>query len=188
MIDPPVTAFEDVLESGLITLLRSLADNLSKEHGATGELYLNQGIHSSDVAFFPLDHWVTGLLFHFGALANGHAWRFDIRGSQAVQALAYGEGGHYTWHQDSCGLSEGGLIRKLSVMIPLSSPDEYEGGNFEILSTSGRDGEGQIVQVAEAAKPGSVVVFPAYVQHRVTRITRGFRRSLVAWLTGPPFK
>ena len=31
-------------------------------------------------------------------------------------------------------------------------------------------------------------MFPSYVLHEVTPVTKGERYSLVAWLTGKPFK
>jgi PKHD-type hydroxylase len=35
---------------------------------------------------------------------------------------------------------------------------------------------------------GLVAAFPSYVLHRVTPVTRGIRKTLVVWLTGPRFK
>ena len=34
---------------------------------------------------------------------------------------------------------------------------------------------------------GSIIVFPAFMEHRVTPVTRGTRYSLVTWFVGPPF-
>jgi predicted 2-oxoglutarate/Fe(II)-dependent dioxygenase YbiX len=35
---------------------------------------------------------------------------------------------------------------------------------------------------------GLVAAFPSYVLHRVTPVTRGVRKTIVVWLTGPRFK
>ena len=35
---------------------------------------------------------------------------------------------------------------------------------------------------------GDLVVFPSYVLHEVTPVTKGERNSLVCWVTGPSFK
>ena len=35
---------------------------------------------------------------------------------------------------------------------------------------------------------GDIVVFPSYLMHRVTPVTRGERYSLVAWACGEQFK
>jgi PKHD-type hydroxylase len=33
-----------------------------------------------------------------------------------------------------------------------------------------------------------MTLFPSFVLHRVTPVTKGTRYSLVAWVSGPPFK
>ena len=35
---------------------------------------------------------------------------------------------------------------------------------------------------------GTLVAFPSYVMHRVTPVTSGTRKSLVAWVAGPKFR
>ena len=35
---------------------------------------------------------------------------------------------------------------------------------------------------------GSIIVFPSFVWHRVKRVTKGSRYSLVIWNLGYPFK
>jgi PKHD-type hydroxylase len=35
---------------------------------------------------------------------------------------------------------------------------------------------------------GTLVAFPSYLLHRVTPITSGTRKSLVAWVSGPVFR
>ena len=35
---------------------------------------------------------------------------------------------------------------------------------------------------------GSVLVFPSYLVHRVSEITKGTRRSLVNWIEGPRWR
>ena len=35
---------------------------------------------------------------------------------------------------------------------------------------------------------GTVVMFPSFLGHRVTRVTRGRRVALVSWIYGPPFR
>ena len=34
----------------------------------------------------------------------------------------------------------------------------------------------------------SVLLFPSYLLHRVKPVTKGTRRSLVLWISGPKFK
>jgi len=35
---------------------------------------------------------------------------------------------------------------------------------------------------------GKLIMFPSFVQHRVTPVTKGERNSLVIWVTGNNFK
>ena len=35
---------------------------------------------------------------------------------------------------------------------------------------------------------GLVAAFPSYALHRVTPVTRGIRKTIVVWVSGPPFK
>jgi len=116
-----------------------------------------------------------------------------------------GGGDFYTWHTDSgpCGNvhdEKMGMIRKLSVTIQLSDPDDYEGGRFEWLEPGGSFDNlrsidttidlNNILQSApfSARTKGSIIVFPSDVHHQVTPVTRGTRESLVGWLMGYPFK
>ena len=52
-----------------------------------------------------------------------------------------------------------------------------EGGDFEM------DEEDEIPRFEE----GSIIVFPSFLKHRVTPVTKGVRYSLVSWFVGPPF-
>ncbi len=97
-----------------------------------------------------------------------------------LKLASYGIGGHYDWHLD-LGVSYPLTMRKVTVAIQLSDPASYDGGDFEALY-------GKQIDVAPR-ELGAVVVFPSYVLHRVTPVTRGVRCSLNAWIHGEtPFK
>jgi PKHD-type hydroxylase len=85
--------------------------------------------------------------------------------------------GKYDWHHDVDWNNPSGLDRKLSVTVQLSDPSEYEGGDFQFM---------EVEQPSEEAKTkGTILMFPSYLQHRVTPVTDGVRKSLVLWFTGP---
>lgn len=84
---------------------------------------------------------------------------------------------HYDWHIDNAG--KGKPCRKLSLTLQLSEAMDYEGGELWI--------HGLRKEVMTKAK-GHMIVFPSYVLHRVTPVTKGVRRSLVAWITGPDYR
>jgi PKHD-type hydroxylase len=62
----------------------------------------------------------------------------------------------------------------------LTDPSNYEGGNLEFMLSK---------KIDTAKKDrGTVVAFPAYRLHRVTPVTKGIRKSIVVWVTGPQFR
>lgn len=110
---------------------------------------------------------------------NSLVYQFDLTGfSEPFQYTVYhaSEGGHYDWHVDYGKL----FPRKLSFSLQLSDPSQYEGGE---LQTYG----GNSITPAPKAR-GTLVAFPSYVLHRVTPVTRGTRKTIVAWTGGPKFR
>lgn len=101
---------------------------------------------------------------------------FEIRGVQAAQVSRYETGQFYNWHMDLG--TEGTSGRKLSLSVELSDSASYEGGIMEFDND----------YKPHDRQRGSAVVFPSYLRHRVTPVTRGVRYSLVAWIVGPGFK
>lgn len=85
----------------------------------------------------------------------------------------------YKWHLDK-GPGEDRPPRKLSMVLGLLDPDEYEGGDFEIKTGV----ESQILPI----KKGRVIAFPSWTLHRVTPVTKGIRKTVVIWVGGPKFK
>jgi PKHD-type hydroxylase len=82
-----------------------------------------------------------------------------------------------------------GKIRKISVTINLSEPGSYDGGNLMFdLGQHQHSGRDQFYECLEIRDRGSMIVFPSFLPHCVTPITRGTRYSLVLWNLGKPFK
>ena len=73
--------------------------------------------------------------------------------------------------------------RKLSMVIQLSDPKDYEGGILEIHAN-----EHYPPPPDELKRRGTIVVFPSFLRHRVIPVTKGVRYSLVAWIEGPHFR
>jgi predicted 2-oxoglutarate/Fe(II)-dependent dioxygenase YbiX len=70
--------------------------------------------------------------------------------------------------------------KKLSMVLQLSGEDEYEGGEFKVVSDGG--------EYTAKKKKGIFNIFPGYLVHRVTPVTSGIRRVLQVWCVGPNFK
>lgn len=103
------------------------------------------------------------------------------------ELLGFGEGFQFTKYEAPAGKYDlhidktaKGRVRKLSVVVQLSDPADYEGGDL-------------ILQIGNyptviTKQQGFLTAFPSYVLHGVTPVSKGTRYSLVAWLTGPQFK
>jgi PKHD-type hydroxylase len=123
--------------------------------------------------------WVFEKLAHVAASLNAQYYRFDLTGfGEALQLTNYNqsENGMYGWHQDYGGT----VSRKLSLVVQLTDPSEYEGGNLQVMTS----GQPQTVR----KQRGLIAAFPAYNLHQVTPVTQGRRQSLVAWVSGPAFR
>jgi PKHD-type hydroxylase len=105
-------------------------------------------------------------------------YQFRLTGlDEGLQFTRYRVGGHVTWHCDT-GTGENSR-RKLGISIQLSNAGTYVGGDLEFCPA---------VPQPFGRSRGTAIVFPATYAHRVSRVTRGQRLSLVTWMHGPPFR
>ena len=142
----------------------------------------NDQIRDSDITWlYSCDEmeWAYRRVTDIITSLNDRFFNFDLFGlAEGMQFTKYeAPGGKYGAHIDRI---TGGLVRKLSFTLQLSDPAEYEGGDL-ILHTSD---DPEIMSRAW----GYVAVFPSYLLHEVTPVTKGTRYSLVSWVTGQPFK
>jgi PKHD-type hydroxylase len=143
----------------------------------------NNDIRKSDIKWMHPDDksfWVYEKITQFAKEANDTLWKFNLHSIiDSIQYTVYYEGGgHYGWHVD-IGPSTINH-RKVSCTLQLSDPDEYEGGNLEIWT----GGEFKTIE----RKQGCAILFPSFLMHRITPVTKGIRRSLVLWMGGDSYK
>ena len=146
----------------------------------------------------------------------GWGWQWDC--AETFQFTVYNQDGFYGWHGDGGSdhhaaykryipgvtnikllkngkLPEGytsnsqhvGKVRKISMTVNLNDPDDYDGGDLKFDYGTHRL-EGQYHICEEIRPRGSIIVFPSFINHCVTPVTRGTRYSLVLWTLGYPFK
>ena len=74
----------------------------------------------------------------------------------------------------------------------LTNADEYEGGNLKFdfgpHASVGAGFNKRFHECEEIRPKGSIIVFPSYMHHQVTPVTKGTRYSLVMWSLGKPFR
>ena len=131
---------------------------------------------------YPNEHtsWIYERLSNL-IQQNQLFFNFDLTMLENLQFTYYSskEDGCYKSHVDPMNWKIP-HNRKLSIVVQLSSPDEYEGGELKLYNSS----EPDIIK----KERGLVVTFPSYTLHEVTPVTKGDRYSLVAWVHGPAFK
>jgi PKHD-type hydroxylase len=143
-----------------------------------------QSVRRSEVVWLqdtPENRPIYELVAQFVQQANNQVFRLELKEfGDAFQLATYRaeNAGFYGWHVDT---GPGRLaFRKLSLIVPLTDPSEYEGGEFEVFY----ERKPQKVDLPL----GRVIAFPSYLLHRVTPLTRGVRRSLAVWVSGPPYR
>lgn len=143
-------------------------------------------LRTSKVAWVALDNrtqWIYDRLAYVCRILNGQFYRFDLYGfSEDFQYTIYeGENNsHYTWHMDRGISPSQACPRKFSLVLQLNDPEEYDGGDLEIMSSPESDRVDR--------KKGLIAAFPSFTLHRVTPVTRGIRKTLVVWVCGPSFR
>ena len=145
-------------------------------------------------------------MWHYVQKANRDNFLYDLShiDAEKLQYTRYEKDEYYDWHKDSGiavnygpkmnNISEGNTIdnkemhldylnqkteyvRKLSFTLQLSSPDEYEGGNVQLIDDEGKS------YIAPRQR-GCIILFDSRTPHRVLKVTNGTRRSIVGWVVG----
>ena len=129
----------------------------------------------------PETNWIYQRIAQTVGMLNASCYQFDVDGfDEPLYHVTYDESvqGHYHWHID--GNAAGKPARKLSITFQMSSDSDYEGGTLEFNRTG---------EPTSAPKDrGTFVMFPSYILHRVTPVTKGTRHALVGWCVGPAFR
>ena len=125
------------------------------------------------------------LIWRYAISCNKSCYGFDISNLENIQFSVYDSSykGKYDWHIDTFWGNDSLYDRKISLIMQLSDPSEYEGGQFEIKDVEPTKKEKKLMN-----KKGSIITIPSFVEHRVTPVTKGRRLSLIAWVEGNKFR
>jgi len=88
--------------------------------------------------------------------------------------------GEYKIHTDSENFDKNYTI-KITLLLNLSEK-KYEGGEFSLFTHS------NLHIVKEFNEPGTLLMFPSYIPHQVSPVTKGQRISGTFFITGPWWK
>ena len=130
---------------------------------------LTPEIESDLSTFLKFTRWTNENLFGFKV--------HDL--PLSVNWNTYGVGNEYPYHVDFTDMGSACDI-KLTAIVDLSH-EAYDGGEFEFFWM------GQEFLIKEFG-PGTVLVFPSFIHHRVRPVKSGVRKSLSMWLTGPNWR
>jgi len=192
-------------------------EELRDEKGiATNDIQKGTFIRDSEIAWMN-PQWLYDLVWPFLHKANkSSGWHYEFDSAESFQFTKYGLNQFYGWHADGNSDHEGkykrfipgvhkkdekgrlptgysenpnfvGKVRKLSMTINLNKPGEYEGGNLKFDFGPHASGK-RFHECTEIRPQGSIIIFPSFVYHQVTPVTKGTRYSLVLWALGKPFK
>ena len=165
------------------TLDKDTAKTLNSEKNVYKE---NKNVRISEISWINLNlesQWFVNVISNTIDYLNQSYYGYELNGFEPMQYAKYNSKdlGKYDYHMDmELGLSSDGfpLPRKLSSVLLLS--DNFKGGEFEFgESFRGKN---------PALKPGTLIVFPSFMVHRVKPVVEGIRHSITTWCVGPKFK
>jgi PKHD-type hydroxylase len=173
--------FTDVFTPEELVKIIEIGEKLPKQRGTTvgnDTEEVESTYRLSEISWVdenPETYWIYKRISEYAKIANEAMWNFDIWGYQDLLQYTkyYGNGGHYDWHAD---LGPGISNRKLSCVLQLSTPEEYDGGDLQM------NPGGNIMSVPKGL--GTLCFFPSFLLHRVTPLNSGTRKTLVTWLCG----
>ncbi len=175
-----------LLDKNDLVKIETMIDSLNFSDGRVGhdnKGSLEKQTRKSSVGWIPqtdYTRWLYDKLAIAVRTQNDKRWGLDLYGcGEMIQYTRYSPGGKYNWHMD-VGNSGRSVNRKVSLSVMISGKDECEGGEFEMHNTQKYD--------HIDLDKGDAVIFPSYMMHRVCPVKSGMRRSLVLWVSGPPFR
>ena len=151
------------------------------EGGASGKYDTKKRITTISWIPFKAMPEMYKIIEHSMLQANRNHFGYDrVQITENAQFTEYPKGGFYDWHMDAdvnCLYEP--PVRKISMTILLSPQNEFEGGDLEFMTEGNKPP--QLLQ-------GQAIFFCSLIRHRVSKVKKGIRRSLVMWFGGPPFK
>jgi len=179
--------WEDFLSEDELNYLSNRPEWSTQSPGLIGggsDNLVDTSIRRSQISWLPFDKDIKlyDKLAHVFAEVNSRFFHCNLSNfSEQLQLTTYTQTdkGYYDWHTDM-DPHDRMTSRKLSMVLILSDPNEYEGGHLQIKTS--------VDNITLEPKKGRAWFFPSYVLHRVTPVIKGTRKTAVLWANGPAWK
>ena len=162
---------------------KPLENQIMPEVRKTTEWYLREQKQNKFRPDVPNENWdwLGSKIKQIAELVNDKVYHFDIKDTDGeLKLIEYTEGGFYTWHADfNPGMCS---LRKLVSIVQLTDPSEYEGGEVQFAIQD----ENKEWYSMNKLK-GSITIFPSFISHRVTPVTKGKRYVIQELFIGDHF-
>jgi len=137
--------------------------------------------NKGDIAHFAPNQETQWIFDKFSSLigrVNLDFFMYDIDGFDSFQFVKYKKGQDCGWHYN-VDFAYLNWERKICASIMLTDPEEYLGGEMEIMGTGDPD---EVSPIKPAL--GHVVFYAPWMPSRINTVTSGTRRTLDVWVMG----
>ena len=127
-------------------------------------------------------HNLIGPFIDFSVSANNLHYGFDLfplTSNKLLNYNTYKKDEEYTWHIDASVKSP---IKDIKLTCLLNCSEESCTGGDLSLFVNGE------MKCKELDIPGTAIVFPSFINHKVSKLTSGSRKTLAIWMYGKKFR
>jgi PKHD-type hydroxylase len=148
--------------------------------GASAEDAATRDTDITWIEYNPDTAWIFERISGVTGRVNFEMFQLSLDEFDGFQYGRYREGQHYTWHVDiDHAPPNPARFRKLSLIMFLSDPSEYEGGDV-LINVDGNPDKVERLR----GNQGDILFFYSHLPHMVAPVTKGQRLTLVTWAMG----
>ena len=183
--DVPFTYQKNFFNKKELDIIDKLGKSLNYTDARVGDDSLNTEKRKGKVGWINYNVDTSWLYDKIFGAAYQNIWGLETTGiHDAIQYTIYpaeNKEQYYHSHRDSGTLT---WWRKVSMTIQLSEPSEFEGGGLQIEDPGGN---GEWLDTPHEDR-GDMIMFPSFMRHQALPVTKGTRKCLVIWISGPPLR
>lgn len=140
----------------------------------TIDSYVDEDMRKSEI-YFPTTNeaYRTFNLIQSRIIQEYAGQKINVADVSEVQFVHYPLGGKFKWHMDITD-TRVERMRGLTFSMNLTDPSTYDGGTLHLAVSKNKT-------ITLDREPGSFLIFPSFMKHKVDEITRGFREVIVVW-------